>query len=237
HSDGLPSAIEAISKARRDHHSLKVIVDLPKDRPSRRGIRLPKSDDVMIINNPTFEELEKAGGEIIKSDESHMICSNFFYVSENIFRHTKYETGITNHVSYDESLLTWKDDPLIMEERFLVSRIKNKGLIVITGCGHAGIVNTLLQAQNPIFDKQEKYPIYLVMGGFHLAGFEQESKINETVRDLKSLINPAFLAPGHCSGWRCRAALEFQLHEGETTFAGRVSPTAVGKIYHIFSEK
>jgi 7,8-dihydropterin-6-yl-methyl-4-(beta-D-ribofuranosyl)aminobenzene 5'-phosphate synthase len=234
HSDGLPSAIEAISNARHDRSS-KVVVDLPKYRPSRRGIKLPNSDNVMIMNNPTFEELEKAGGEIVKSDESHMICSNFFYVSGKIFRRTKYETGLANHVAYDESLSTWKDDPLIMEERVLVARIKNKGLIVITGCGHAGIVNTLLQAQSPLSDKQ-KFPIYLVMGGFHLAGYEQESKIKETVRDLKELIDPAYLAPGHCTGWRCRAALEFQLHEGETAFAERVAPTAVGKIYNVYSK-
>ncbi|CAB5187568.1 unnamed protein product [Rhizophagus irregularis] len=233
HSDGLPSAIEAISKARRDCSLKEVIVDLPKDRPSRRGIKLPKSDNVMVINNPTFEELEKAGGKLVKTDESHTICSNFFYVSGKISRHIKYETGLANHVAYDETLSTWTDDPLIMEERFLVLRIKNKGLTVVTGCGHAGIVNTLLQAQNPLSDKREKYPIYLVMGGFHLAGYDQESKIEKTVRDLKALVNPAFLAPGHCSGWRCRAALEFQLHEGEAAFAGRVAPTAVGKIYNI----
>ncbi|CAI2169369.1 11200_t:CDS:2 [Funneliformis geosporum] len=233
HSDGLPSAIEAISEARRGHSS-KVIIDLPKERPSRRGIRLPKSDNVMVINNPTFEELEKAGGEIVKSSEPHTICSNFFYVSGRISRQTTYETGIVNHVAYDEKLSTWKDDPLINEERFLTARIKNKGLIVFTGCSHAGIVNTLLQAQNPLSNKQEeKYPIYLVMGGFHLAGYDQESKIKETVRDLKALINPVYLAPGHCSGWRCSAALEYQLHEGEAAFAGRVAPSAVGKIYTI----
>jgi 7,8-dihydropterin-6-yl-methyl-4-(beta-D-ribofuranosyl)aminobenzene 5'-phosphate synthase len=49
--------------------------------------------------------------------------------------------------------------------------------------------------------------MYAVIGGFHLAGKEFESRIDQTVRELK-LINPSILVPSHCTGWKaiCKSA-------------------------------
>ncbi|CAG8434656.1 3899_t:CDS:2 [Scutellospora calospora] len=247
HSGGLVDAISKISEARLQNFN-PPIIDLPLDRPSRRGIKSPSNGHIMIMNNPTFEELENAGGQILKSNTPHTICSNFFFISGEINRQTTYETGIPNHMRYNELTQSWEEDPLIMEERFMVVRIKGKGLIVITGCGHAGIVNTSLQAQQPVnsqdIKKQEieKFSILLLFGGFHLSGRDLEIRIKETVRDLKNLINPAYLAPGHCSGWRCRAALEWDpINENDDEkvskaggfFTGRVVTSSVGKIFNI----
>jgi 7,8-dihydropterin-6-yl-methyl-4-(beta-D-ribofuranosyl)aminobenzene 5'-phosphate synthase len=67
----------------------------------------------------------------------------------------------------------------------------------VSGCAHAGIINTTHYAQHITGTSS----VFAVMGGFHLAGKEYESRINQTVRELK-LINPNLLIPSHCTGWK-----------------------------------
>lgn len=68
-----------------------------------------------------------------------------------------------------------------------------KGLIVITGCAHPGIIRLLQEAQ-----KRLKQPIYLVLGGFHLFR-NKPSQIDEIVNQFKTL-NVQIAAPCHCTG-------------------------------------
>ncbi|HEX2579969.1 MAG TPA: MBL fold metallo-hydrolase [Rhabdochlamydiaceae bacterium] len=69
----------------------------------------------------------------------------------------------------------------------------SKGLVVITGCAHPGIIRILQEAQ-----KRRQHPIHLVLGGFHLFR-KKQSKINEIVDQFKAL-NVQIAAPCHCSG-------------------------------------
>jgi 7,8-dihydropterin-6-yl-methyl-4-(beta-D-ribofuranosyl)aminobenzene 5'-phosphate synthase len=72
--------------------------------------------------------------------------------------------------------------------------VKDRGLVVISSCGHAGIVNTVKAAQAASgIDK-----VHAVMGGFHLAP-SPEPYVAQTIDALKE-INPDFLVPMHCSG-------------------------------------
>jgi 7,8-dihydropterin-6-yl-methyl-4-(beta-D-ribofuranosyl)aminobenzene 5'-phosphate synthase len=48
--------------------------------------------------------------------------------------------------------------------------------------------------------------IYAVIGGFHLAGKEGESRIEHTVEELRRL-NPKLIVPSHCTGWRAKCAI------------------------------
>lgn len=81
-----------------------------------------------------------------------------------------------------------------------------KGLVVFTGCSHAGVVNTAKHAAELLIDT---VPLQAVVGGFHLATSE-ESQIKSTVSDLKRL-DPAVLMPGHCTGWRAKFAIEMHI--------------------------
>ncbi len=68
-----------------------------------------------------------------------------------------------------------------------------KGLVVITGCAHPGIIPILKEAQRRV-----KRPLYLVLGGFHL--FRQGQKdVTQIIEEFKSL-GVEFVAPCHCSG-------------------------------------
>jgi 7,8-dihydropterin-6-yl-methyl-4-(beta-D-ribofuranosyl)aminobenzene 5'-phosphate synthase len=73
-----------------------------------------------------------------------------------------------------------------------------KGVIVITGCAHPGIVNIIKKAKEILPDKQ----IHLVMGGFHLGGVS-DSKLRSIIKEFRNL-GVEKVGPCHCSGDRCR---------------------------------
>ena len=77
-----------------------------------------------------------------------------------------------------------------------------KGLVILTGCGHAGVVNIVRYAQR-LTGVDE---IYAVMGGFHLNGPLFEPIIQATCDGLAEAA-PEWLVPTHCTGWRATHAL------------------------------
>ena len=50
------------------------------------------------------------------------------------------------------------------------------------------------------------------MGGFHLAGKENENRIDQTIKELKH-ISPKMIVPSHCTGWRGILAIANALPE------------------------
>lgn len=73
-----------------------------------------------------------------------------------------------------------------------------KGLVVITGCGHPGVVNIVKKAKEMFPDEN----VYLILGGFHLTG-ASDFQLREIIKDLRRL-DVQKAAPCHCSGDRCR---------------------------------
>ena len=92
-------------------------------------------------------------------------------------------------------------DP-VNDDQFLVMRVKDHGLVVVSGCAHSGIVNTVRYAQK--LTGQDK--VHTVAGGFHLGGPSFEPIINETVQQLKAL-GPKVVVPMHCTGLQGPAPL------------------------------
>jgi len=87
-------------------------------------------------------------------------------------------------------------DP-ILDDQAIVMKLMGKGLVVVSGCAHAGIVNTLTFAQK-ITGEQK---IHAVLGGFHLSGPFFEKIHDPTVEALKK-IDLEVLIPMHCTGWK-----------------------------------
>jgi len=79
---------------------------------------------------------------------------------------------------------------------------RGRRLVVVTGCGHAGVVNTLRYARRLTGIDQ----VHAVIGGFHLATPAFEPIIWPTVEALSEL-GPQVVAPAHCTGWRATHAL------------------------------
>jgi len=78
-------------------------------------------------------------------------------------------------------------------EQAIIVNVKNKGLIVITGCSHPGIENIVKYAYN-----LTKIPIYAVIGGFHLVGVGKDRLKN--ICDTFLELNVSLVFPIHCSG-------------------------------------
>jgi 7,8-dihydropterin-6-yl-methyl-4-(beta-D-ribofuranosyl)aminobenzene 5'-phosphate synthase len=72
--------------------------------------------------------------------------------------------------------------------------LKDRGLVVISSCGHGGIVNTVLQAREVSGVKK----VHAVLGGFHLFPAD-DPYLRQTVAELKTL-DPDVVIPLHCSG-------------------------------------
>lgn len=167
---------------------------------------------------PSINELENHGASIVSSNDPRLLLEDMFYLSGEIPRVTEYEKGFPGHVRQLPSG-EWEDDQWIMDERFLVVNVRNKGLIVFSACSHAGIINVLKHTQ-ALFPG---IPIYAVMGGFHLSGYSVEKIIPQTVNDMRKF-NLEMIIPAHCTGWRAVNALG-------NMFGDKVVPSAVGRMY------
>jgi len=136
----------------------------------------PKSIDVMFISHDHFDH---TGGMLAFKEKNHKIISY-------IVPHSPVE--ICRNVFSTGDMSTGTE---INENALIIKTVK--GLVVITGCSHPGIVNIVQKAKS-MFQKDE---VYLVMGGFHL--FEGRSNTKNIALDLKKE-NVRKVAPSHCTG-------------------------------------
>jgi 7,8-dihydropterin-6-yl-methyl-4-(beta-D-ribofuranosyl)aminobenzene 5'-phosphate synthase len=197
------------------------VVDLHPNRPDQRGILLPSGVMLMLPQEPTFEHIAQAGGEVVTHDSPHAICEGLFFGSGAIDRVTTYESGLAGHHTFRGE--TCEPDPLIMDERYVAALVPGRGVTVLSACSHAGIVNVCLAAKTDFPNTS----IDTVLGGYHLAGKPMEPRIEPTIRDLDMRIGPRLVAPGHCTGWRAKAKL------AETFAPGRYGPSVVGTSYRL----
>lgn len=67
-----------------------------------------------------------------------------------------------------------------MDERYLVARVKSKGVVVLTGCSHAGVINVCQDVKRALLEGNNtsgESKLFFVVGGFHLAGTPVENRI------------------------------------------------------------
>lgn len=220
HSGALPAVVAAIAGARRTAGLAEPVrVDLHPDRPDQRGTLTPAGTIMLLPEEPRFEAVATAGGRVVTHDEAHALADGFFLGSGRIARVTEYETGLAGHHTFRGDRA--EADPLILDERFLAAHVRGRGMSVLSSCSHAGVVNVCLDAQA----RFPSVPIDLVLGGYHLSGRAMEARIAATVGDLKERIRPRVVAPGHCTGWRAKAAL------AQAFAPERYGPSAVGSMY------
>jgi 7,8-dihydropterin-6-yl-methyl-4-(beta-D-ribofuranosyl)aminobenzene 5'-phosphate synthase len=160
--------------------------------------RMVKFQDGRTINLPAPNKslLTEAGYEITEKHSHSLWLDDDILVTGEIARTNNFEKGFPNHYSQAEDG-EMENDPLIKDDQAVVLNVKDKGLVVITGCGHAGIINTLNYAKELAGEDR----IYAVIGGMHLTGRLFEPIIPKTVSELETL-NPRFAVPCHCSGMK-----------------------------------
>lgn len=128
---------------------------------------------------------------------------------------------IARTTDFEETEGTFFRDPGLAHEDLLsddmsLAIITKQGLVVISGCAHSGIINTVMHMKKVTGCDR----ILAVMGGFHLVG-ASEHRIASTV-DAMSLLAPEKIYAGHCTGEKALAALERR-------FGGRMERLHPGK--------
>ncbi|KAG8214022.1 hypothetical protein J3R82DRAFT_10777 [Butyriboletus roseoflavus] len=197
----------------RNPSARECIVDLHPDRPEARGIAVPPTFETIICrlpDDPTFEQIEHAGGTVRTSRDGHTVAGGTIYVSGEILRVTPYESGLLGGMRFLKEG-GWTSEPHLMDERYAAIDVAGKGLVIFSACSHAGIVNVVKDAVQKLVR-----PVYMVIGGLHLAGPELVPRIPYTVNFLANELRPAptYVLPMHCSGFQSKIALERALGEG-----------------------
>jgi len=145
---------------------------------------------------PTLGEkaLEEAGAQIRKIEGASTLASDLVLVTGEVERVTDFEKGFP----WAQAKLDgqWVVDPF-HDDQGVAVKVKGKGLVVLGGCSHAGIINTVKQAQKAT----QTDAVHAVLGGFHLTGAIFDPIIQPTIDEMKSL-GPRYVVPMHCTGWK-----------------------------------
>jgi 7,8-dihydropterin-6-yl-methyl-4-(beta-D-ribofuranosyl)aminobenzene 5'-phosphate synthase len=165
----------------------------------RRRIALPGRDP-MEIPTTSRGALIGAGFEVIEEGHPSFLFDRSVLVTGEVPRTTGYEPGFPPQQAWLSG--RWEPDPLVLDDQALIVDVKDKGLVVITGCGHAGVINICRYARRLTRDR----PLYAVIGGFHLNGPLFEPLIPQVLDDLAAL-GPKVIVPAHCTGWRAQHAM------------------------------
>ena len=140
----------------------------------------------------TRDALAQKNVEIVESKTPTLIADGMIMVTGEVERTTSFEKGMPNALVEKNGDIV--QDP-IMDDQAIVMKLNGKGLVVISGCAHAGIVNTLAFAQKTIGEQS----IHAVLGGFHLSGPFFEKIHDETIQGIKKM-DPDVIMPMHCTG-------------------------------------
>jgi 7,8-dihydropterin-6-yl-methyl-4-(beta-D-ribofuranosyl)aminobenzene 5'-phosphate synthase len=166
---------------------------------TRRRLELPGGRGLEL---PTLSRgaLEREGFAVIERRQPSLLAGGILITGE-VDRVTEFEHGMPpQHQAWDSR--GWRHDAAVIDDQALVISVRGRGLVVITGCGHAGVVNIIRHAMRLTGVSR----LLAVIGGFHLSGPAFEPVIAPTAAALTELA-PALIVPAHCTGWRAQHTL------------------------------
>lgn len=178
---------------------LAMPLTLHPDAFLKRAAKLP-SGELRPMVTLTRRGLHDAGLELIETEQPSFVVEGMALVSGQVARTNDFETGMPNHLAERDG--SYQPDPLICDDQGLIVYLRGKGLVVLSGCGHAGIINTVHHAQ-ALTGVQT---VHAVIGGFHLGPADFHDRIGPVVAALTAL-QPAVIAPAHCTGYRAAFAV------------------------------
>ncbi len=181
---------------RRSASSLPLVIH--PDGWSRRRIAVPGRE----FELPTISKkaLLGEGFDVVERRQPSLLLDGSVLITGEVDRTTEFERGFAVHQAWDGG--EWVPDPLILDDQALVVNVRGQGLVVVTGCGHAGAVNIVRHAMRLTGVPK----LHALIGGLHLGGPLFEPSIPPTVAALTEF-SPELLVPGHCTGWRAQHAL------------------------------
>jgi len=166
-------------------------------------ITQPYPRHVGIMQGDSKAEVEKAGGRLSLTKDPFVIMPGIITTGE-VKRQTNFEKVRVVLKTIENGMVV---DDLMLDDISIIANIKDRGLVIITGCSHAGIINIANQA----IEVTGCNKIEGIIGGLHLVG-ASDNVIRRTVEELSKL-NVAWVSAGHCTGFK--AQVEIYLAFGE----------------------
>jgi 7,8-dihydropterin-6-yl-methyl-4-(beta-D-ribofuranosyl)aminobenzene 5'-phosphate synthase len=148
----------------------------------------------------TRERAAAAGLSVIETRKPYPIIDDCALFLGEIPRKTEFEKGMPN-VYYERDGAEHEDD--LIDDSAVVMHVRGKGLVVLSGCAHSGIVNTVSYAR----EVTGVDALYVVMGGFHLTGPDMAPAIDPTTERLMAF-DPTYIVPTHCTGRKAVMTME-----------------------------
>ncbi|MEA3470624.1 MAG: MBL fold metallo-hydrolase, partial [Thermodesulfobacteriota bacterium] len=155
----------------------------------------PSLRHVGVMDGDKREDIEEAGGLLYLTKDSIKAMPGLITTGE-VERVTDFEDVGMSLFTIENGQCT---EDKMLDDISVIANIEDKGIVIITGCSHAGIVNICMQSMKLTGTKK----IHGIVGGFHLVE-ASDSRIKETSQVLKKL-GPDWICPGHCTGFRAQA--------------------------------
>ena len=152
------------------------------------------ADSGELLKEPKFERewITSANAKLIETPGPTLIGEDLFLITGKIPRNTDFEKALPGSLMEVDGKLVPDN---IDDDQAVIVVLKDHGLVVLTGCAHAGVVNTVYYAQQLTgIDR-----VYAVIGGFHLSGEPFLHALEPTIDALK-MIDAKVLVPMHCTG-------------------------------------
>jgi len=178
----------------------------------------PYPGHIGIMPGDSKVEIEKAGGSLSLTKDPLMIMPGIMTTGE-VKRRTEFEEARIGLKTIENGMVV---DDLMLDDISVIANVKNKGLVIVTGCSHAGIINIAHQS----IEVAGGNKIEGIIGGLHLVEVS-DTVIKRTVEELSKL-NVAWISAGHCTGFKAQVELYL-------TFGERFSPLHTGIKFELAS--
>jgi 7,8-dihydropterin-6-yl-methyl-4-(beta-D-ribofuranosyl)aminobenzene 5'-phosphate synthase len=203
-----------LSHGHADHHGglegiyqrvgrQKLPLVLHPDAFRERKVVFPTGSELK-LPPPNRVDLDHEGWDIVEERGPSLLLDGSVLVTGQVERTTGFEKGFPIQLAKTNGV--WEPDTWIWDDQAMVCHLRDKGLVILSSCSHAGAINIVRHAQRITGVDH----IHAFVGGLHLSGEIFENIIQPTVSEL-ARINPDIIVPGHCTGWKATHELARQL--------------------------
>jgi 7,8-dihydropterin-6-yl-methyl-4-(beta-D-ribofuranosyl)aminobenzene 5'-phosphate synthase len=150
---------------------------------------------------PSQQDLDREGWQVVEERAPSLLLNNSVLVTGQVDRVTDFEKGFPIQTARTTDG-GWEPDPWTWDDQAVIVSVRDRGLVILSGCSHAGAVNVVRYAQALTGEQK----VHAFVGGMHLTGGLFEPIIPRTISELAA-IGPDYVVPGHCTGWKAVNAL------------------------------
>jgi 7,8-dihydropterin-6-yl-methyl-4-(beta-D-ribofuranosyl)aminobenzene 5'-phosphate synthase len=183
-------------------------------------INNPYLRHVGVMQEDSREKIESAGGSLFLVSNPFLLMPGLTTTGE-VKRQTDFEEVGISLLTVHEGQ-TEKD--VMLDDISVIANVKDRGLVIVTGCSHAGIINIVRQCME-ITGVQK---LHGIIGGLHLIE-APDQRIRRTVEELRKM-NPDWVSAGHCTGFKAQIELW-------NNFKEKFSPLHTGAKFEIVGKQ